>query len=123
METITPTTSYSGRKSVVLGLGRSGMAAARLLLRCGAVVTICDSGETAAILERAEMLRREGARVLTGEAAENDPTRYDIAILSPGIEETTALVTNVTCKGIPLIGEMELAFTLCNCPEKPRQPN
>ena len=107
---------YRGRSIVVLGLGRSGMAAARLLLRYEAIVTVCDSGESEAIMARAETLRNEGGVVLTGLSATRDTSRYDCAILSPGIEETTMLVTNVTSKGIPLIGELELAFTLCNCP-------
>ena len=101
---------------MVLGLGRSGIAAARLLLRQGARVTVCDSGESDSILERAKLLRGEGAVVLTGVAGERDAKRYDLAILSPGIEEATALVTNVTGKGTPLIGELELAFSLCPCP-------
>ena len=101
---------------MVLGLGRSGMAAARLLLRHGVMVTLCDSGESPLVLERAELLRREGATVLTGSAALADTTAYDLAILSPGIEETSPLVTPFTSRGIPLIGELELAFTLCNCP-------
>lgn len=100
----------------MLGLGRSGIAAARLLLRQGARVSVCDSGESASILERAELLRSEGAEVLTGVAGERDSKHYDLAILSPGIEESTALVTNVTGKGTPLIGELELAFSLCTCP-------
>jgi UDP-N-acetylmuramoylalanine--D-glutamate ligase len=107
---------YSEKEVVVLGLGRSGMAAARLLLSEGAKVTVCDSGESEAILRRSELLRNEGATVLTGASAERDPNHYDLAILSPGIEETTAVVSNVTGKEIPLIGEMELAFTLCTCP-------
>jgi UDP-N-acetylmuramoylalanine--D-glutamate ligase len=92
------------------------MAAARLLLRSGAEVTVSDSGDSAALLERAASLRNEGAVVVTGRHAESDPTRYDLAILSPGIEETAPLVTNVLAKRIPLIGEMELAYTLCRCP-------
>lgn len=112
----TSSNPYEGKSIVVLGLGRSGMAAARLLLRSGATVTVCDSGDTAALQERAALLRTEGACVLTGTAASTDSAHYDLAILSPGIEETTALVTNVTAKGIPLIGELELAFTLCPCP-------
>lgn len=101
---------------VVLGLGRSGMAAARLLLKAGANVTVCDSGESGAVLERSKVIRLEGALVLTGAEAEQDPVRHDLAVLSPGIEETTPLVLNVTGKGTPLIGEMELAFSLCPCP-------
>jgi UDP-N-acetylmuramoylalanine--D-glutamate ligase len=107
---------YSDRSIVVLGLGRSGIAAARFLLRKGARVTVCDSGESSSLLERAELLRSEGATVLTGTAGERDPLRYDLAILSPGIEETTPLVTNVTAKGTPLIGELELAFGCCSFP-------
>ena len=112
----TPENPYNGHAVVVLGLGRSGIAAARLLLRNGALVTVCDSGESETILERAALLRKEGARVLTGTAAETDSTTHELAILSPGIEETCALVANVTGKGIPLIGELELAFSLCTCP-------
>ena len=107
---------YDGKKTVVLGLGRSGVAAARLLRQSGAEVTLCDSSESDRTMERAFMLGEEGFRVKTGRGAETDGTCYDLAILSPGIEETAALVTNVTAKGTRLIGELELASTLCDCP-------
>lgn len=108
--------AYRGKKVVVLGLGRSGLAAARLLKRSDAEVTVCDSGESAILRERSELLGREQIRVLIGSEATNDPAMYDMAVLSPGIEETAPLVSNVLRKGIPLIGELELAFTLCACP-------
>jgi len=108
--------AYRGKKVVVLGLGRSGLAAARLLKRSDAEVTVCDSGESAILRERSELLGREKIRVLIGSEATNDPAVYDMAVLSPGIEETAPLVSNVLRKGIPLIGELELAFTLCTCP-------
>ena len=107
---------YAGKRTVVLGLGRSGIAAARLLRQSGAEVTVCDSSESERTMERAAMLEGEGFRVLTGREAETDCTAYDLAILSPGIEETTALVINVTEKGTSILGELELAFTLCDCP-------
>lgn len=113
---ITDNNPYTGRRTVILGLGRSGMAAARLLRKCGATVTALDSGESALLADRAEMLRREGIEVITGKEAEVDPVRRDLCILSPGIEEGMPLVTNVTSKGTPLIGEMELAFTLTKVP-------
>lgn len=107
---------YAGKKAVVLGLGRSGLAAARLLKRSGAEVTVCDSGESSILSERAELLRKEGISVLTGADAAGDSIIHDIAVLSPGIEETAAIVVNVLRKGIPLIGELELAFTICPFP-------
>jgi UDP-N-acetylmuramoylalanine--D-glutamate ligase len=109
-------TDHSGRRSVVLGLGRSGLAAARLLHRLGGAVTVCDSGDSVELRERAEILRGEGIMVITGPEADIDAGRYDLAVLSPGIEETTPLVRNVTDKGIPMIGELELAHSLCRCP-------
>jgi UDP-N-acetylmuramoylalanine--D-glutamate ligase len=107
---------YTGKQAVVLGLGRSGLAAARLLKRYGAGVTACDSGESPVLMERAELLRKEGIRVLTGTDAARDSIVHDIAILSPGIEETASIVVNVLSKGTPLIGELELAFTLSPYP-------
>ena len=44
---------YSGKKSVVLGLGHSGEAAATLLLEEGADVTICESLDNPGIREKA----------------------------------------------------------------------
>ncbi len=107
---------YAGKKTVVLGLGRSGMAAARLLRKSGADVVVCESSESERMRERAALLQAEGIKVLLGNEAEKDSTKYDLAILSPGIEERVPLVTNVAGKGIALIGELELAYSLSNCP-------
>ena len=105
---------YAGLSVAVLGLGRSGVAAARLLARCGSSVTVLDSGSTAALSERAGVLRGEGIGVVTGPAAEAFEARCDLAVLSPGIEERAPLVVNVTSRGTPLVGEMEMAFTLAS---------
>ena len=107
---------YSGKKSVVLGLGHSGEAAATLLLEEGAAVTICESLDTPAIREKAARMEARGMRVLLGSAADEDPSSYELAVLSPGIDPAVQLVRNVVNKGIPLIGELELAFQECTCP-------
>ena len=113
---ITAANPYAGLRVAVLGLGRSGLAAARLLKRCGASVLALDSGESPLLAERAALLLGEGIGVVTGGEALKDPTRHDLAVLSPGIEENAPLVLNVTSKGTPLIGELELAFTLAASP-------
>jgi UDP-N-acetylmuramoylalanine--D-glutamate ligase len=109
-------TPYAGKKIAVLGLGRSGLAAARLMLRSGASVTVLDEGESGLLSERAALLEGEGAVVLTGKKALSESGRHDLAVLSPGIEETAPMVVNLTSRGVPLIGELELAFSLCKCP-------
>lgn len=107
---------YSGKHAVVLGLGHSGEAAALLLQEEGARVTVCESADTPAIRQKAAALEARGVRVLTGPAAESDPARYDVAVLSPGIDPAVPLVQNISAKNIPVIGELELAFEECSCP-------
>lgn len=107
---------YSGKKAVVLGLGHSGEAAALLLSEEGAEVTVCESGSGTAFRGKADALEARGIRVLLGGDADSDPSLYDVAILSPGIDPAVALVQNVAAKRIPVIGELELAFEECSCP-------
>lgn len=107
---------HSGKNTVVLGLGHSGEAAALLLLEEGARVTVCESQDSPAMRDRAAALERRGAHVLLGSAADSDPSSYDIAILSPGIDPSVPLVQNILKKSIPVIGELELAFEECLCP-------
>jgi UDP-N-acetylmuramoylalanine--D-glutamate ligase len=107
---------YSGKKAVVLGLGHSGEAAGILLWEEGADVTICDSNDGPGLREKSSRLEAQGIKVLLGPAADSDPARYDVCILSPGIDPAVPLVRNVIRKKIPIIGELELAFEECICP-------
>jgi UDP-N-acetylmuramoylalanine--D-glutamate ligase len=107
---------YSGKNAIVLGLGHSGEAAATLLREEGAVVTVADSSDNAAVREKAAKLESMGIRVLLGEAADTDPASYDVCVLSPGIDPIVPLVQNVVRKRVPIIGELELAFRECSCP-------
>ena len=107
---------HSGKNAVVLGLGHSGEAAARLLHEEGARVTVCESNDNPALREKAAGLEAAGISVLLGSAADTDATRYDIGVLSPGIDPAVPLVQNVLRKHVPLIGELELAFEECLCP-------
>jgi UDP-N-acetylmuramoylalanine--D-glutamate ligase len=101
--------NYQGKKCIVLGMGKSGLAAARLLSQKGAIVSVADSSTSKSLQEKRALLSSDKIEVYLGSAAEDDPTIYDLAILSPGIPLTAPLVTNVTRKGTPLIGELELA--------------
>lgn len=107
---------HSGKKTVVLGLGHSGEAAATLLLEEGAAVTVCESSDTPAVREKAARMESSGIRVLLGKAADQDTSLYDLAVISPGIDPSVPLVRNVAKKNIPVIGELELSFQECTCP-------
>jgi len=107
---------YSGKHAVVLGLGHSGEAAARLLAEEGARVTVLESADSPALREKARALAEAGVATVLGPAAETDPTPFDVCVLSPGIDPAVPLVRNITSRHIPVIGELELAFRECLCP-------
>ncbi|MCX7869802.1 MAG: UDP-N-acetylmuramoyl-L-alanine--D-glutamate ligase, partial [Terrimicrobiaceae bacterium] len=98
----------------VLGLGASGEAAARLLLSKGIRVTACDAGCSPALEERAARLEAAGARVVL--KAEGCPQDAELAVLSPGIDLSAPLAASAAALGIPILGEIELAFRFCECP-------
>ncbi len=109
---------YTSRKVAVFGLGASGRAAARLLLRHGAEVTLLDGGSGAALEQAAEELRGEGMNVVLGPEAERHQGGYDYGVVSPGIDVAVPLVRNFIAAhpDAIVIGEIELAFSLCACP-------
>ena len=107
---------YTGKHAAVLGLGRSGEAAACLLLASGASVTVLDSGDPVPRREAAGKLSSRGARVVLGNDALCCAQEFDFAVLSPGINPVVPLARRPVVAGIPLFGEIELAFRSCLCP-------
>jgi UDP-N-acetylmuramoylalanine--D-glutamate ligase len=106
----------NGKQVVVLGLGISGMEAAKLLHDNGARVTVRDDAAgDARVNRRAEALRRLGVSVELGEAIASMP-RFDFCVLSPGINPNAPLVRGLRQAGLPMLGEMEVAYRFCQCP-------
>jgi UDP-N-acetylmuramoylalanine--D-glutamate ligase len=105
-----------GKEVVILGLGISGMEAAKLLQDHGANVTVRDDADTKApVLDRADALRRLGITVELGKAIQ-DSTAFDFCVLSPGIDPSMPLVRRLSQAGLPTFGELELAYRFCACP-------
>jgi UDP-N-acetylmuramoylalanine--D-glutamate ligase len=101
-------------RAAVLGLGTSGEAAARLLQRYGARVTVFDSGGPDA--QKIQGLEEIGVAVVAGEAANVARGQYDLTVLSPGIDPAVPLVQNFLQQGATFTGELELAFRFCQRP-------
>ncbi len=110
------TSNYSNKFIAVLGAGESGEAAAILLQDLGAMITILDTAEENKLRKRINALGNRGIRVLAGLAVEKDVTKYDLAVLSPGIDPSVPLVQRFLEKRIEMIGELELAYEMCQCP-------
>jgi UDP-N-acetylmuramoylalanine--D-glutamate ligase len=98
-----------GSAMLVLGLGRSGRAAIRLLRSRGVHVRAADAGDTLELRRSAESLRREGIPVQLGEVS---PVPEDAvaAVISPGIAPDSAWVQPLIRAGLPLISELEIGW-------------
>lgn len=93
---------------VVVGLGASGVAAARLGLRLGAQVVANDGRAYDALSEGARALSALGATIVAGGHSDAHMSRADIVVVSPGVPPLTE-VEDAAKKGVPVWGEVELA--------------
>lgn len=99
---------YSGVRAIVVGLARSGVSAARLLVSRGASVTVTDTRSGAELGEFLKGLPAEANRVLGGHDGIN-PGDYGLAVTSPGVWWDSPLLTALRNAGVPVISEVELA--------------
>jgi UDP-N-acetylmuramoylalanine--D-glutamate ligase len=95
-----------GRNVVVVGAARSGVAAAHLLARRGAIVTLSDVRTE--IAEAAE-LRAAGVTLELGGHTQATFGRADLIVLSPGVPGNQPVIEAARRAGIPVMGELELA--------------
>lgn len=102
----------AGKKVLVVGLGKSGKAAARALNNAGAVVSIQDSS-TADKLDTQflQYMKNENIEAFLG-SKPDDMGAYDTLVLSPGVPTDLDFIEDARNKGIEIIGEIELAYRL-----------
>lgn len=107
---------WKGRSVVVLGMGKSGVAAAKLLHSLGAEVIVNDRKKRSECPE-AEELERMGIRVILGG---HPPSLFDgnieLMVKNPGIPYRIPPVREALRRGIPVVTEVEIAAQLLPSP-------
>jgi UDP-N-acetylmuramoylalanine--D-glutamate ligase len=99
------------RSVTVLGAGRSGLAAARLLRGLGADVFVSEQG---ALDPHAKAeLTQLGISFEEHGHTERALASAQLIVLSPGVSIKTPIVQSAHKRGIPVWGELELAYRLC----------
>lgn len=98
-----------GKKVLVVGLGKSGLAAALFLRRQGGHVTVSDVRSAEALAKDIPALLDEGIMVETGGHGLLTFRRQDLIVVSPGVPLNTPELAQVRSFGLPVIGELELA--------------
>lgn len=104
-------THWQGRRVVVAGLGISGMPAARVLHARGAFVTAVTDGDDERSREQAQALRAEGVTVRLGDGA-TLPEGTDLVVTTPGWQPGKPLFLAAAEAGVPVWGDVELAWRL-----------
>lgn len=104
--------TLKGKRVLVVGLGKSGKAAARALNESGAVVSVQDS-KTADGLDTQFLsyMQNEGIKAWLGEEP-YDMREYDMLVMSPGVPLTLDFIREAQKIGLEIIGEIELAYRI-----------
>ena len=103
------TMDLKNKRVLVVGLGRSGISAARFLRERGARVTVSDSRSAEALAKEIPALMDAGIMVETGGHGVLTFRRQDLIVVSPGVPVDTPELKQVRSLGVPVIGELELA--------------
>lgn len=99
----------NGKRVLVVGLGRSGVASALFLQSRGAKVTVSDAKSEDQLREQIPTLLDAGIAVETGAHGERTFRNQDLIVVSPGVPVDAEPLEQARAFGQPVIGEIELA--------------
>ena len=99
----------AGKKVLIIGAARSGIAAARFLLAQGATVALTDQKPLEKWTPEAVALKESGVGLLPGEAPSWLLDQLDLVVVSPGVPANIIPIRYAERAGAEVIGEVELA--------------
>lgn len=101
------------KEVLVVGSGKSGMAAVGLLRKAGAVPVLFDSNESLSAQELMARFETEGPKAcFVGNIPEEVKQKTEALVLSPGVPVDSPFVEDFRARQIPIIGEIELGYLL-----------
>jgi UDP-N-acetylmuramoylalanine--D-glutamate ligase len=100
----------AGRTVSVVGLARSGVAAARLIRRLGGRVLASDSARSDALSAEARALGREGCALWAGGHPPAAFEGAELVVVSPGVPLELPVLADLRERGVPVVSELELAW-------------
>jgi len=105
----------NGKRVLVVGAGKSGLAVARFLTGMGSRVTVTDTREVDKFGDQLDGLIKSGVSPALGAYP---PVRgnFDLLVMSPGVPLSIAPVVEAGQAGIPVTGELELAYRFARAP-------
>jgi UDP-N-acetylmuramoylalanine--D-glutamate ligase len=105
-----------GKTVAVVGLARSGVAAAKLCRKLGATVIAQDAAPASALVETIASLQEVVSEIEIGRNSFEFLEKADLVVVSPGVPLALPVLQQLKTKGTPVIAEVELAFYAIDCP-------
>lgn len=103
---------YADKKVLVVGMARSGVAAVQLLCKAGAHVIVNDNKTREELGDALAPLEALPIELKLGMPAAEALAGAQVVVISPGIPDTAPFVKQAREAGIPVLGELELAYQL-----------
>ncbi len=103
---------FAKKRVLVVGLGSSGEAAARVLLELCARPVLIDSSYAPARVEAVGALREAGVEVRLGVSVPDDIGSFDLVVASPGVPQGAPVLARSRHEGLKVVSELELGYRL-----------
>lgn len=107
---------FYGKTVLVVGLARSGVAAADVLIKSGAQVLANDIKDESQLVEEVKALSAIGAKLYLNMTPEALVSQADFLVISPGVPIDSPFIEMAQKSGKEVISEIELAYRLCKAP-------
>ncbi len=107
---------FSGKTVLIVGLARSGVAAAQVLVKSGAQVLANDIKDETQLDEKIKLLSAVGAKLYLNMPPDRLVSQADFIVISPGVPIDSPFVEIARKSGKEVISEVELAYRLCKAP-------
>jgi UDP-N-acetylmuramoylalanine--D-glutamate ligase len=105
-----PGFDLAGKRVLVVGLARTGVAAALFAAGCGAIVTATDAKQEGEMTETAAKMRKSGVRLELGGHARTTFLEQDVVVISPGVPVNIPPLALARSRGVAVWSEIELAW-------------
>jgi UDP-N-acetylmuramoylalanine--D-glutamate ligase len=104
---------FKNKKVTIVGFARSGLACANLLYTLGADVSVTDNRCDEATRGNLKQLKSQNLKVELGTHTQEFINGRGLVVVSPGVPNNSLPCLWAKQQGIPIIGEIELAWSLC----------
>jgi len=106
----TKLSQFEGCRALIIGAGKSGMAAARLLSPVADMVTVSDAKAAEELADIPRQVADMGGCFIGGPQGEELLEGVDFVVRSPGVSWDVPVLAAARDRGYEIIGELELAF-------------